>query len=316
MNKIHEVEYEEAPSGYVTFYNYKEPLMKFDSGYGFVGALVFDGKSDKIQCHFCGQWFEQLGNHIKKEHAINAEQYKTRVGLNKTTALINEKYRAKLIANGLKLRIKNLQNMKGRTRSLETRRKIAETLRENRDEQKNLRGTCPEQLLERYNNLWQKLGRTPKVKEITFYEALIKTYGSMKRVSELTGIPYRKVGETEKKTKFTEDFCINWVREFFDKNNRLPKAMEMGESIRAKINKYGKKSIFRQALKLDGRYRKINEIIRYSKEELIEFLIAFEKREVRKPSYSDCKRGLLPNLSRYSYNFGSWKNALKIAFKQ
>lgn len=59
--KTHELEYEEAPSGFVTLYNYKEPFMKFKEGYGFQGVLLFDGTSDKIQCHFCGNWYDALG---------------------------------------------------------------------------------------------------------------------------------------------------------------------------------------------------------------------------------------------------------------
>ncbi len=129
------IEYEEAPSGHVTFYNYKEPLMKFEGGYGFVGALVFDGYSDKIQCHFCGNWFDALGNHLAREHSMDVEYYKKQVGLNTSTALINEKTRAKLIANGMKKRIKNLVNRKGKKVSAATRAKISATLKENRDEQ-------------------------------------------------------------------------------------------------------------------------------------------------------------------------------------
>lgn len=37
-----EVEYEEAPSGYVKLYNYKEPFMKFNGGHGYQGVLLVD----------------------------------------------------------------------------------------------------------------------------------------------------------------------------------------------------------------------------------------------------------------------------------
>lgn len=105
-----EIEYEEAPSGNVTFYNYKEPLMKFEQGHGFIGALVFDTESDKIQCHLCGEWFGHLPSHLAKEHNMRSAAYKDLVGLNQTTALINESMRAKMIASGLKKRMKNLRN--------------------------------------------------------------------------------------------------------------------------------------------------------------------------------------------------------------
>lgn len=315
MNKAHEVEYEEAPSGYVTFYNYKEPLMRFEEGHGFVGALVFDGKSDKIQCHLCGQWFDQLGNHLKKEHATTAAQYKERVGLNRTTALVNESFRAKLIANGLKKRMKNLKNQRGAIRSPETRRRISEALKEHRAEQKNLTGTCPEQLIQRLTELHYKLGRTPTDDEITFREALRKTYGTLENACNIAGIPYRKPGQTVSKGKWNPFSAAATVRDYYDETGQLPLITQLPKGLQAWMRRLrNKHQVFRNALTLDGRYRKTKLRIRYTKDELIGFLIKFHEINGRKPSYSDCKRGLLPNLSRYSYNFGSWKKALAAAF--
>lgn len=322
MNKVHNIEYEEAPSGNVMFYNYKEPLMKFEGhngieGYGFQGALIFDGSTEQIQCHLCGQWFDSLGHHLNKEHAMTAGKYKEIVGLNKNTALINEKTRAKFIASGLEKRKKNLQNQKGMVRSLATRRKISATLKQNRNEQKNLRNTCPEQLLERFVRLVEKKGFVPgtKDKDFGFYDTLMKTYGSMKRVCEITGYPYRTPGKNidAKYQKYPETLCVGKVRDFYDSNGKIPTRRDLEVGVWNKILRLGKKKIFHQAMKLDGRYRK--EIRRrYTKDELLEFLRSFERINGRRPSYSDCKRGLLPHLSRYSYNFGSWKNALKQAF--
>ena len=42
------MEYEEAPSGYVTLYNYKEPFMPYREGYGYLGVVLFDGETDKV----------------------------------------------------------------------------------------------------------------------------------------------------------------------------------------------------------------------------------------------------------------------------
>lgn len=321
------VEYEEAPSGHVTFYNYKEPLMKFtnpdgEGGHGFVGALLFDGISGKVQCHLCGKWFEALSsNHLQREHSMTAKEYKKVTGLMKSSALISEKYRASLIANGLERRVKNLKNQKGVKRSAAVRRKIRETLRENRDEMKNLRGTCPEQLIERLVEQYRKLGRTPTRRELSCEEALIATYGSMQRACQLAGIPYRKPGETNVVSKFTEDYLINFTRDFFDKNGKLPTYVSGGKKhqgytagMHNSLKKFGRTNIQKKALNMDGRYRKCTKRFAYTNEELLDFLRNFEKVNGRKPSYSDSKRGLLPNLSRYSYNFGSWKKALSLAF--
>ena len=77
-----------------------------------------------------------------------------------------------------------------------------------------------------------------------------------------------------------------------------------------------KNEVFKKALSSDGIFRPlpIQKSVRYTKEELIEFLRMFERVNNRKPSYSDSKRMLVPSLVRYSWNFGSWKNALSVAF--
>lgn len=310
-------EFEEAPSGSVYFYNYKEPLMEFKKGYGFMGALIADTTSGQIQCHFCGGWFEILQHHLHKEHNMTAEQYKKEVGLNKVSALISEQHRAKLIKKGLEKRMKNLRKWKGTTRSAETRAKIAATLKENRAEKQNQNNTCPEQLLERLVKKFNELGYTPSAKyDLPFRQALIRVYGSYKNACAIAHIPYRKPGSNRTaalRVKWTKDYTIERVARFFQENGRLPTFGEYKVYQNA-LAKYGKREIFKRAITNDGVYRKTEFIARYDKTTLINFLRMFEKINTRKPSYSDCKRGLLPHLSRYSYNFGSWKKALQIAF--
>jgi hypothetical protein len=143
--ELKEMEYEDAPSGYVKLYNYKEPYMKFVGGFGYQGTILFDGETQKIQCHFCGNWYDFLAPHIAAEHNMRASEYKSIVGLNQSTALISEKHREKLIANGLNKRLQNLRNRRGKKHSLESRKKIAETLKNRTREKENKSGTCPEQ---------------------------------------------------------------------------------------------------------------------------------------------------------------------------
>lgn len=322
-------EFEDAPSGSVYFYNYKEPLMEFKPGYGFLGALIHDDATGKVQCHFCGKWFEALGNHLHKEHNMSASEYKKKVGLNTSTALISEPYRDKLIANGLERRIKNLRKWKGIKRSKATRAKISATLKEYRAEKQNQNNTCPEQLLERLLVEFKKNGRTPNLhrgggsgrpKGIPFRETLIKVYGSMENACKMAGIPYRKPGETVRgkyAKAMTKEKAVSHVISFFAEHKTLPvKRAEWGHKLADAImrHKISKKEIAKLALSQDGVYKKSGSILRYDKDTLIDFLRIFEKNNSRKPAASDCRRGLLPHQSRYTYNFGSWKKALDIAF--
>lgn len=322
-----EMEYEDAPSGYVTLYNYKEPFMKFDDGFGYQGVLLFDGASDKVQCHFCGNWFEYLGNHLAKEHNMTAREYKELAGLNQTTALIGEKFRAKLIESGTEKRMKNLK--KGGKMKEETKEKIRQSLKNLTMEKKNLRGTCPEQLIERLIKCYKEKGGVYlSSKEITFYPTLIRTYGTYKNACEIAGIPYNdplKALERGRKTMSLKqekkrEELMQYMMKFFEANGRYPAMTDFKKS--------GKKNFYNLSLKIGiAKIRKEATLrqekyvrnlgtrgIRFTKDELIDLLRKFEKSNGRKPSYSDGRRGLIPHLSRYSYHFGSWKNALAQAF--
>lgn len=315
------IEYDEAPSGAVIFYNYKEPLMKFSGGFGFQGALIADKTSGQIQCNLCGWWGEQLGHHLHKEHNCLAAEYKKKVGLNPTTALISEQFRARLIAKGIEARLKNLKSRKGRTHTPAVRARISATLRENRMEKQNQTNTCPEQILQRLADLYNKLGRSPTSDEITFEEAMLRVYGNRKTAFRLAGIPYRESGQTVKnsyKKPLHEEKVFSFIREFHEMHGRLPDKWggEIPKEVRYSINKYGLnlRKISASVLSRDGVFKKVDYIVHYDKETLLDFLRIFHKTNGRLPSTSDCKRKLLPNASKYSYHFGSWHKALKLAF--
>ncbi len=317
-----EIEYEEAPCGYVTFYNYKEPLMKFTEGYGFMGAVVFDGKTDKIQCHFCGEWLGSLPHHLRREHNMSASEYKNRVGLLQSTALISESARAKLIASGLDKRLQNLRA--GGKKSLEEKKRISATLRDNSflEEHKNLRNTCPEQLIYRMQNIAREKGSELRMGDFAgFKESIKKTYGSLENACNIAGIKYHypSYGYVSKR-KYTEEQAITFIKEHLLQFHSLPLyrdfVSQKREGLYNSVIKNSKKLkvLFTKALSEMEEYKKVTERISYSKEQLLDFIRKFEKINGRKPAISDCKRGLLPCPQRYYYHFGTWNEALTKAF--
>lgn len=314
-----EMEYLDAPSGFVTLYNYKEPFMRYEGGHGFQGVLMFNGDDDKIQCHLCGEWFEYLPNHLHREHTTSAAEYKEMVGLAPTTALLGEKQRAKLIENGTE-RFKNLRP--GKKKSAAEKNKISESLKRLNRERQNLTGTCPEQLIERVRQAYHTLGRTPSENEIRGKETIVRVFGSWKAACEIAGIPYSPPGKNRnerKSSKFVDAEIILWIRDNVQ-DGKLPKQVPYSRSIgvaaqslSSYVKRHGGWSEFcRKALTSDGTYRKVRGF-RYSKEDLLGFLTVFEKNHGRKPAVSDCKRGMLPHASRYIYHWKSWRNALKAA---
>jgi len=314
-----EMEYEEAPSGFVTLYNYKEPFMEFTEGFGYQGVLLFDGTQDTVQCHYCGEWYQALAHHLKREHNMTVSEYKTNVGLNQTTALIGEKYRDKLIASGLDKRLQNLRS-KGRVKSEAEKKKIGETLRKVTLENKNIRGTCPEQLIDRLKKKYNELGRTPFTDEIPSRDAMKLTFGSIKNACEIAGIPYRQPSQTTGNPReIKREEVVKYLAEFIKKNGHYPSYTEMKadgqKRLSSKISKMGwnKQELKGEAIIYNGEYASLGHSL-LGKEGLIFLLQNFEKIHGRRPSYSDARRKLVAPLSNYYHYFGSWKEALKCAF--
>ena len=217
--KTSNIEYADAPSGFVTFYNYKEPLIPFKQGHGFEGVLLMDGKSPQVQCHFCGKWFDYLSHHIHREHALLAPRYKELTGLLPTSALIGEKFREKLIRSGLSIRLKNLRINRGHSNA--TKKKISKSLRatSERREYQNIRGTCPAQLISRLRALGSKLGHQPSKTECNFFESVTRVFGSWQEGLRLAQMIPRSPGG---KIRFTDEAILHAFQAFKTKHGRCP----------------------------------------------------------------------------------------------
>lgn len=323
----HEIEYEDAPSGYVTFYNYKEPLMRYEQGFGYVGALVFDGETDKVQCHLCGEWFAYLSPHIFHVHNMKTAEYKNEVGLLQTTALISETMREKLIHSGLNKRLQNLRNWKGKHHSEETKRKISETLKANahKEETLNIRGTCPAQLIDRLQKKYAANPENWRIQNIKgIRKSLKKVFGTVKQACLAAGVPYMEPCKNWKPkgpTKHTRQEAIDFVKQFIIAYKRAPVRgdfLNRGHRYiyeKFVVNKSQMNKIVTEAFLQIENYIKTDINVRYTDEQLLNFLRKFAEINKRLPSYSDCKRGLLPPLSTYSTRFKGFKNAMKLAFK-
>lgn len=312
-----EIEYEDAPSGFVMMYNYKEPFMPFSyegTGYGYQGVLLFDGNTDKVQCHFCGDWFEFLPAHIAKEHNLKAKDYKDIVGLRQTTALISEKLRSKLISRGQK-RFSNLKPGIG-ARTEEQKEKIRQTMLIRKRETENEKGTCPFQLIDRLTQRAKELGRCPTTYEINFEETLRRVFGTFANACKEAGLTPLKPGQTHRQSKYTKDYFYPIALHFYEQYGKFPKAKDfinlgLGKHTPKFYTKF-KTEIEKEILIAKKVFHRAPVRMRLTKDELLQILRNFIEVNGREPSISDCRRGLLPHASRYYYQFGSLKNALKL----
>lgn len=207
----------------IIFYGYKEPLTKFEGGFGYKGVLMYHKDKGKVQCHLCGLLFKQLNNgHLGKVHGITASQYKEKTGLSYSTALCGEETREKYINRGWnpnhmeelkkaqekrKLYIKE----KGKDPQLHPRMAL---------EKYNERGTCPDQLLDIIDKTVKSYGRVMTQEEFLSFHAG-KYLGSIRRTfGTWTNALYKLDLKTNKPEPYTREKLCAYLQDFYKINKR------------------------------------------------------------------------------------------------
>ena len=158
------IKYKDAPSGYINIEKWVPPFIPVSKGFGYMGVLAQDSKSGKLQCHKCGEWYEQLPTHIQK-HNLNANSYREQFGLLTSTALKSQRIRLihsqvmidfrktgkKKFLRKFKKNNKESANRKGKPKALESQ---------------NQYGNCDLQIINKIIKLGEELGKTPTLIDI------------------------------------------------------------------------------------------------------------------------------------------------------
>lgn len=214
---------------------YKEPLSKIEGGYGYLGAISLSNEG-KIQCHICGKTFENLTFHIRT-HDLKVKEYRIKFRLAKQSRLISEKERDRL--KYVMFKIRDMVNWKevskkalaGRMKFLEknpTKGKELLSL-----EHKNIRGTCPEQLLSIIRDCQKSYGYAPSYEEFIlftgtqrFFRPIKKTFGSWSNAVRKAGFePKTELkGRTKgiKEIKYETEELLEYLQDFYRENNSIP----------------------------------------------------------------------------------------------
>jgi len=163
LETLRKIKYD-SPSGFVHIGKYVPPFEKVENGFGYNGVIVEDFKSGKLQCHICGEWFEQMAMHINHKHDLNGKEYKQKFGLLTSTALkskkmrltqslIMQKLRGRNKSNRFKFEKKNLfaGNRKNKPKAVESRNKY---------------GVCDLQIMQKVIELKKELGKTPTLTQL------------------------------------------------------------------------------------------------------------------------------------------------------
>ncbi len=225
---------------------YKLPLKKLkkSEGFGYYGAISLAKDGHGIQCHICGDIKENLSLHLR-QHTITVRDYKDKFGLSLTTNLVSESFRNASIERMLTLREKMKSEGSYETIMRLCNDKRIESMKKRmqdgtwkkgktwlKSEDLNLRGICPDQLIELIHKAVKHYGYVPSYAEFMahyqtnrFATPFRRTFGGWKQAVEKAGYKPRQRVNTQKGHKrisYEDEELIEILANFFSENKRVP----------------------------------------------------------------------------------------------
>lgn len=215
-------------SDFLTLKHYKEPLRPVKKGYGYYGAIAMSKEDGRIQCHFCGELFDNLALHIYKIHDITATEYKLKFSLSRSSALVSERVRMDAKEKTLEwMRRLTPEQKEAHMRRARAGRREWRKFKE-RLEDKNKKGTCPDQLLDTIKKCAEKLGHTPSKNEFIahydsqrFVHLIYKTFGSWTKAIKMARLTAseKKAG---KKKEYSNEELLDYLSIYHQENGNIP----------------------------------------------------------------------------------------------
>lgn len=236
--------------GFEPVYKGIPPFMKFENGFGYMGVLLEEKETGKLQCHLCGNCSLNLAKHIFHKHKdFTIERYRNVSGLNNTTPLMAQSTRKKIKNNFLDLTEEKRRAVIKRLRGLNKKNIFEGKVggkRRNTLEAQNKFGTCPEQARTLFWEEYKSIGRIPtndelssKLKYVVYsrfssYKNAMIAWGVSEeeyRAHVLNGQQKAQEARAEKDffPKYTDEEVEKMYGNFFFQNKRLPTWGEVKE---------------------------------------------------------------------------------------
>ena len=214
------------------YLNYKEPLKPVEDGFGYLGTLAQTQDSELVQCHICGGLYNNLGIHAYFKHGVKAKEYRERFQLGKTTPLCSDKWSEKCKSD----KVKMWESMSESDR--EARKELMRNAQKQTErvgnptslEVQNKRGMCPDQLIEKIQDLAEKLGKSPTHAEfVTEYDgkyvgAINRTFGSWNGAKKMAGLIPCKTGARtpHNRSEYTNEVLLEYLRSAYKEKGSKP----------------------------------------------------------------------------------------------
>jgi hypothetical protein len=173
---------------------YKEPLRPVEDGFGYYGTITVNLPETHVQCHKCGFYFKLLGQHIR-EHNLTGRDYKKDFGLSMNTLMTQSATRDWSSKRPFNQTPEHKEQVeKARQKALlaiQSSDKIGKAGLPL--EYYNKFGLCPDQIVDKYLKLKDKLGKDPSIREVAkeytwgVANLLKKSFGNWDEVKEELG---------------------------------------------------------------------------------------------------------------------------------
>lgn len=209
--------------------NYKEPLTKNVSGFGYLGTIAETKDGSSIQCYECGKLFVKLATHIKPAHKMTVREYKDKYQISYSTPLASRQarerqsvvYRENISANTHKKAVAGLAKYRADVKA--GKRKHILPKQGSLLERKNKNGTCPDQLIDKLQKLTDANGghigyRQLQKDHLAFLGNLIRTFGTLNKARKMAGLQNKGYDVF----RYSEAQLLEAMRDFYGRHKRVP----------------------------------------------------------------------------------------------
>lgn len=248
---------QEKSTDFVTLGFYKEPLKKLPEGlHGYEGVLLGTVDGTKVQCHICGNWYEGLSMHVYASHSMNAQKYREVFKLTRRTALVSES-RREILKNQTLIWLNSMSYDEKRKLKAKSREKYLEYVKENqkaindrrfqiRLETKNIRGSCPDQILAKIEACAKQIGKTPTKNEFIdfcggqrYVHLIYATFGSyLEALKRLNLSPDHRSQTGGTKKNYSEEELIDLLKVFYQETGKIPTQTDFSRGLLPPANTY------------------------------------------------------------------------------
>ena len=213
-----------------------EPFMEVQHGFGYLGVVMYDDKTDLLQCHLCGKWFAMLLRHVGKTHKMQAQDYRDKFSLPIAGGLVSKTMSEKMSRSASRPerlaaldKVRPIWASQGRCVSRRKERiAIRSKIGLNRLARKNQFGLCPKQMRARYEIVKLTVQKDPSSDDIRRHDftlwAAIKKHHGWNNWKKENGLRLWKKGDS---LEFGPLEILAKLRLFAKRHRRKPTTIDM-----------------------------------------------------------------------------------------